>query len=103
LLLIGYVYWWANQFYKTWIYEVSEEGLRTNSGVITRTHVLLQWYKIQGVRIRQGLYQQRKDVADLIFYTAAGSVLIPYVELEKAKMLRDFVIFKAEIDGREWM
>ena len=103
LLLIGYVYWWANRFYKTWIYEVSEEGLRTNSGVITRTHILLQWYKIQGVRIRQGLYQQRKDVADLIFYTAAGSVSIPYVELEKAKMLRDFVIFKAEIDGREWM
>lgn len=103
LLLIGYVYWWANRFYKTWIYEVSEEGLRTNSGVITRSHVLIQWYKIQGVRIRQGLYQQRKDVADLIFYTAAGSVSIPYIELEKAKMLRDFVIFKTEIDNRKWM
>jgi len=103
LLLIGYVYWWANQFYETWIYEVSDEGLRTNSGVITRTHILLHWYKIQGVRIRQGLYQQRKDVADLIFYTAAGSVTIPYVELQKAEILRDYVIFKSEIDGREWM
>ena len=103
LLLLAWVYWWANRFYRTWIYEVSEEGLRTNSGVITRSHVLLKWYKIQGVRIRQGLYQQRKGVADLIFYTAAGSVVIPYMELEKAKMLRDFVVMKAEVDGREWM
>ena len=103
LLLIALVYLWASRYYKTWVYEVNEEGLKTGSGVITRTNVLLQWYKIQGVRIRQGLYQQRKGVADLIFYTAAGSVRIPYVELEKAKALRDYVILKVEIDRRKWM
>ena len=92
--LIAVVFFWAKRFHATWIYEINEEGLRTNHGVIQRTHTLLQWYKIQGVRIRQGLYQQRKGLADIIFYTAAGSVAIPYIELETAKSLRDYVILK---------
>jgi len=103
LLLILVIFIWARRFQATWIYEINEEGIRTNSGVIQQTHVLLQWYKIQGVRIRQGLYQQRKGLADLVFYTAAGSVAIPYIKVEKAEMLRDYVIFKVEMDRRKWM
>lgn len=93
----------------SWIYQrnfrffVSDEGIRVSSAIIGKTDTLLRWFKIQGVEIQQGLYQRRKDLCNLVFHTAAGTVKIPYIELEKAKRMQDFVLYKIESNEEEWM
>ena len=92
-----------------WIYQrnfryfVSDEGIRVSTAVIGKTETLLKWFKIQGVEIQQGIYQRRKRLCNIVFHTAAGNVKIPYIELEKAKRIEDFVLFKIESDQRAWM
>lgn len=93
----------------SWIYQrnfkyfVSDEGIRISTAIVGQTDTLLKWFKIQGVEIQQGIYQRRKDLCNLVFHTAAGTVKIPYIELEKAKKMEDFVLYKIENSDEAWM
>jgi len=93
----------------TWIYQrnfkyfVSDEGIRISTSIVGKTETLLKWFKIQGVEIQQGIYQRRKNLCNVVFHTAAGTVKIPYIELEKAKKMEDFVLYKIEHSEESWM
>ena len=94
----------ASYFYqKRWFYFVSEKGLRLSRGLISRKDTLLKWYKIQSVKVSQGIYQRRKHLANIEFYTAAGTVKISYIELEKAIAIQDFALYRIENSQRQWM
>ena len=105
----GYLIWipivllGAWRYWQRFRYFVSDEGIRISKGMIGRKDVLLKWYKIQVVDIQQGLYQRRKDLANIYFHTAAGDVNIPYIEYEKAKKLEDFILYKIGTSEKEWM
>lgn len=103
LVWIGIVYYSSRIYFKKWRYELSEQGLRTHRGILGEKATLLKWYKVQSVRTRQSLYQRRKKLADLYFSTAGGTVRIPYVEMEKAEAIKNFVLYKIETDRRKWM
>ncbi len=103
LLWLPFVFFTSRIFHRNWKVFINQEGILTEHGIIGKEHTLLQWYKIQSVTIRQSLYQQRKAVADVYFFTAAGSVKIPYFPLAKAKAIKDYVLYKVEQDRRDWM
>ena len=102
-------FWVVIILFISWIYQrnyryfVSDEGIRISTSIIGKTETLLKWFKIQGVEIQQGLYQRRKNLCNLVFHTAAGTVKIPYIELEKAKKMEDFILFKIEESEQSWM
>jgi putative membrane protein len=77
--------WLSVQAYRNWKFRVSEKGMLSKSGIFAKEHTLLQWHKVQSVQLSQSLYQKRRKVADVIFFTAAGSVRIPYVSLPQAQ------------------
>lgn len=96
--------WWASvRFHRNWRWFVSEEGLRLAWGVFNQKQALLQWYKVQAVSIRQSPFFRRVGLANLTLHTAAGAVSVPFIPVEKAKAVRDFVLFKVETDRRKWM
>lgn len=95
--------WLSIKYFQNWRWFVSEEGLRTHSGVVNQTSVLLQWYKVQAVTIRQSIFLRRVGLAHLILSTAAGSIRVPYIPMVKARAVQDFVLFKIETDHRAWM
>ncbi len=103
LLILPLAYFLSLRYQRNWRFYLSEKGLRTNSGIFTIQSVLLQWYKVQAVEVRQSIYQRRKDLANLILYTAAGAVRIPYIKIEKAQEIQNFVLYKIEEDKRSWM
>ena len=103
LMVIPLVYFLSVFYHRKWKYEISEQGLRTKKGIFGEEASLLKWYKVQGVSFRQTIYQRRKNLADIYFYTAGGSIRIPYIELEKASAMMDFVLYKVESDERKWM
>lgn len=102
-LWIPFIFFTSRIFHRNWKVFINQEGILTEHGIIGKEHTLLQWYKIQSVTIRQSLYQQRKAVADVYFFTAAGSVKIPYFPLDKAQAIKDYVLYKVEQDSRDWM
>jgi len=103
LLWLPFVYFTSVRFHKNWKVRINAEGIQTESGIIGRNYTLLQWYKVQSVTIRQSLYQQRRSVADVYFFTAAGSVRVPYFPLDKAIAIKNYVLYKVETDERDWM
>lgn len=103
VLWILFVYVTSRAIHKNWKFHISKEGLLTENGILGTEFTLLKWYKIQAVRTSQSIYQRRKDVANLYFYTAAGTVKIPYVDLDTAQEIMDYVLYKIEADNRAWM
>ncbi len=103
LLWLPLIYFTSVRYHRNWKVRINAEGIQTESGIIGRNYTLLQWYKVQSVTIRQSFYQQRRDVADVYFFTAAGSVKIPYFPLDKAIAIKNYVLYKVETDERDWM
>ncbi len=98
-----FIYFTSRVYHQNWKFHLSEEGILTEHGMLGTQFTLLKWYKIQAVKVRQSIYQRRHAVADLYFYTAAGSVRIPYIPLEKAQKITNYVLYKVEVDNRSWM
>jgi len=90
-------------YYKNWVFQISTEGLHTTKGIIGRSSALLKWHKVQSIKIRQSVFQKRRNLADIYFYTAAGDILIPYVDFSKALAIKNYVLYKVETSNKQWM
>lgn len=103
VLWLAPAFWLSVKFHRNWRWRITEESIHTTEGALHRTDVLLQWYKVQSVQIRQSIFLRKAGLAHIIFFTAAGSVKAPYIPIATAQALRDFVLYKIETDEREWM
>ncbi len=72
------------------------------SGLLGYRTVGLLFRKVQRVTITQSRYQRRKNLASLRMHMASGSVRVPYIEHEKAKQLRDYILYKVESNQQAW-
>ena len=90
-------------FYSKRFFQINHEFLKNNGGLFGRKYELCQVHKIQAVRVKQSLYQKRKNLATVLFFTAAGQLTLPFIEIEKANLLENFVLYRVESDKREWM
>ncbi|MEZ4934281.1 MAG: PH domain-containing protein [Saprospiraceae bacterium] len=93
----------GRRYHQTWHWHVSGEGIRTSWGVVNRHNILLQWYKVQSVTVSQNYFLKRRGLSNLTLFTAAGSVQVPYIPVEKAREVQDFVLYIVETDTRNWM
>jgi putative membrane protein len=91
------------RYYRNWKIRVSAAGILTEQGTFGRTYNSLRWHKVQSVALRQSWIQKRVHHTDLIFYTAAGQVLLPYIELGRARQLVNYVLSHVEQSRLEWM
>jgi len=72
------------------------------SGLLGFRTVGLLFRKVQRVTVTQSRYQRRKDLASLRLYMASGSVRIPYIDHDKARQLRDYILYKVESSQIAW-
>lgn len=99
--LIGALYLWAYQRrFKLWL---SPEYVRTQRGVLGRTVELLPMFKVQSVRMQQSFFQRRRDLASLELFTAGGSVTVPFLPLDLARSLQDYILYRVETSEEDWM
>ena len=84
-------------------YEVNDELLRNNRGTFGHIYELAQLYKVQSVQIKQSWYQRRKRIATIVLSNAAGSLKVPFINIEEAEALESFILYRIESDRREWM
>ena len=112
-----WVEWWSLSFlilpiyitghyyvaYKNFRWQTVPAGLQLLSGAWGRKYTLLNWSKIQQVHIQQSPYQRRKHLANIIFITAGGKVVLPYLSLATATELADSALYEVESKNEPWM
>jgi putative membrane protein len=84
-------------------YGFDDELLRVEGGIYGDKAEILPIYKIQAVELHSTIYQRQYRLTDLIVYTAAGRVKIPYIPLDTGRQLLNLFIYKTETDKRKWM
>jgi len=75
--------------YQRWRYELGEEEIDLQHGVLTITRTVIPMARVQHVDTRRGPLDRQFGLAGLVLYTAAGSSTIPGLAEETAGRLRD--------------
>jgi putative membrane protein len=79
-----------------------DDEIVRRSGVLGFRTVGLLFRKVQRVTLMQSRFQRRKGLASLRLYMASGSVRVPYIDHDRAKQLRDYILFKVESSQKAW-
>ena len=103
LLWIPLVWLSVSLYYKKRSFELNDELLKNNRGTFGNHYEVFQLYKVQAISIKQSWYQRRKNLASVVFHTAAGSMRIPFIPLEQAEALENFILYKVESATAKWM
>lgn len=113
--IFGKDMWWINLImiplsvlyvyfgYKKAYYKINDEFITIGSGVIDTTTNILEIHKIQAIKLKQNIFQKRKQIASIVIYTASKAVIIPYIKEKDAKYIYDFLLFKVESKDKDWM
>ena len=75
--------------FRHWRYQLGEEEIDLQHGMLTITRTLIPMARIQHVDTRRGLLERRFGLASVVLYTAAGASAIPGLAGETADRLRD--------------
>lgn len=59
--------------------------------------------KIQAVTYSQTIFQKHRNLASIHFFTAGKALKIPHVNVEKAKNIKNYLLFKVESSAKDWM
>ncbi len=65
--------------------------------------ILLKWYKLQTIVLRQSRYQRRKELATVNLFTAGGSIRLPYISIFAAREILNYGLYKIETAKENWM
>lgn len=114
-LFYGYAALWVNFLvipiaalyvyisYKKAYYIITENFVTLGSGFVDTVTNILEIHKIQAVKLRQSIFQKRRNIASVIISTASKSVKIPYVDEKEAKAICDYLLFRVESQAKDWM
>jgi putative membrane protein len=104
LILLAIPYFIATTYvqFKKWRFRLSEDIVFTHSGVFENKRNLVQLYKIQNIQIHQSPFQWRRNLANVRMFTAAGSILIPYIPYDVAVKIKDLMLKQIETNQIKW-
>ncbi|MGY0407351.1 MAG: PH domain-containing protein [Polaribacter sp.] len=72
-------------------------------GVIETHKTYLPFFKVQTVKLKQTIFQRRRNVADVVLQTAAGKIKIPCMTTENALKMYNYTLLKIETSKKLWM
>lgn len=84
--------------WRSWRYEIGDEEVDLQHGLVTTTRTLIPMARVQHVETRRGPLQRRFGLASVILHTAAGSSEIPALADDVADAVRDRIAALARTD-----
>ncbi len=106
LLSIVFSYIWARLKYSSWRYELTENAIRIEKGVITKKYISIPYQRVQNVDIYRGILARIFRLSDLHIQTAGYSGgsgkygrggtegKLPGLDIQVAEQLREGLIRK---------
>ena len=102
-LFIPYVFFKSSIYQKKFRLYISPEAFQVNSGAWGKKSKIAQWYKIQYLQLRQSIFQRRKELATLVIHTAGGKITLPFIDLELARAIKNYGLYKVQSTNKSWM
>jgi uncharacterized protein len=96
-LLLVWAYVAPRLRYRTWRFEIRDDEVDLLHGIVVRVRQIVPMSRIQHVDTTRGPLQRRYGLASVVFYTAAGSMTIPALSLERAAEVRDRIAALAKV------
>jgi membrane protein YdbS with pleckstrin-like domain len=110
LAIVGSIfYFWAKLSYRFWKYEITEDAVRIERGVIWKKYISIPYERIQNVDIYRGVLARILGLSALNIQTAGysggggryGALLtpegnLPGIDIHRAEQLRDDLIKRAK-------
>lgn len=91
------------KYYRSVRLNMNGEMLFLTKGWVSPSTLALKLYKMQNVSLSQSIFQKRRGLASLTFYTAAGDETMPHLPIEEAQEIYNYVLFKVQSEQRDWM
>ena len=89
--------------YKKAFYKFDDELLLVGKGRVETHLTYLPLFKVQNIKMKQTIFQQRRNVVNLVLQTASGKIRIPCIEKERAINLYNYILYKVESNNQSWM
>ena len=83
-------------------YMYNQQAMVYRSGVFSYQLIFMKFHKVQCVAVHQSAIQRWTGKASLLLTNATSSVAIPYLNLEFANRLRDYILYVVESSQEEW-
>lgn len=93
-----FVYLIPDLRYRRWRYEIFEQEIYIQHGILIRTRTLVPMIRVQHVDTEQGPILKKFHLATVSISTAAGKHIIPALLEEDASHLRDRISTLARVD-----
>lgn len=103
IVLLPLFYFLVQKKFKKRFYKISQELLLVGRGLIDTHHTYFELFKIQNIKLKQTIFQERKQVVDVIIQTASGKIKIPCIKQERANEIYNYLLYKAETNKEPWM
>jgi putative membrane protein len=84
-------------------YAINREYARVHSGLVGKDLSIIELYKVQTVRIKQTLFQRRKNTANLRLVIAGGSISFKYIPYSDAIRIKDYILYQVITTPKDWM
>lgn len=84
-------------------YKISDEMLIVGKGLIETHLTYLEIFKVQNIKMKQTIFQEKSNVADVILQTASGKIKIPCLNLDDALKIYNHTLYKVESSQTGWM
>ena len=98
VFLFLFIYLFPALRYRRWRYEIFEQEIYIQHGIMIRTRTLIPMIRVQHVDTEQGPILKKFQLATVSISTAAGKHIIPALLEEDASHLRDRISTLARVD-----
>ncbi|HEX6334872.1 MAG TPA: PH domain-containing protein [Flavisolibacter sp.] len=99
-VIIGIAAALARRRFRLWL---TNDVVVIRRGFLGEERVLLRCMKLQSAELRQTMFQRRKQLANIVLYTAGGNVHVNFIPLQSAQALTNYVLYCAESTSENWM
>ncbi|MDG2193828.1 MAG: PH domain-containing protein [Polaribacter sp.] len=89
--------------FKKTFYKFSRDLLLLGSGSLGTHYSYLPFFKVQNIEMKQNIFQEKRNIVDLVFQTAAGKIKIPCINKDKAVEIYNYTLYKVENSTAPWM
>ncbi len=112
VIIVGEIY--ARMSYNRWLFEINEDGVKLEHGIIWKKYTSIPYERVQNVDIRRGIIARMLGFSTLDIETAGRSGFsygrgnkkykseghLPAVDINEAERIREFVMKKIKKSHR---
>jgi putative membrane protein len=103
IIVVPLFYFLVHKKFKKRFFKLTDDMLLVGQGLIETHRTYFELFKVQNVKMKQTIFQQRRNVVDIVLQTASGKIRIPCLEVEKANDIYNHILYKLETSNEPWM